>query len=89
MSVEEIRDFLCADSLNFLSLEGMVSATQIPASQFSMSCFDGVYPLSIGARADDFGAVTHAKDVEIAAKSTEFYAPQQYQDSRPVERLAA
>lgn len=49
LSVEEIRQFLGADSLNYLSLPAMVRATEIPASQFSMSCFDGIYPIPIGA----------------------------------------
>lgn len=88
MSVEEIREFLGADSLNFLSIEGMVSATQIPMNQFSMSCFDGVYPINIGARADDFSAVTHTKEVEIAAKSTDFYVSSpQYQDAQPIKPI--
>lgn len=51
LSVEEIREYLGADSLHFLSYDGMVRATGLPASIFSMSCFDGIYPMPIGAQA--------------------------------------
>jgi len=48
MSTEEIRGYLNADSLHFLSYQGMIKATDLPAESFSMSCFDGVYPIPIG-----------------------------------------
>jgi amidophosphoribosyltransferase len=51
LSIEEIREFIGADSLHFLSLEGMLKATGIPADQFSTSSFTGEYPISIGKRA--------------------------------------
>jgi len=51
MNVEEVREYLDADSLKFLSKEGMVAATGLGADNFSMSCFDGVYPVDIGAQA--------------------------------------
>jgi amidophosphoribosyltransferase len=50
MSLEEMRDYLDADTLNFLSIDGMVRATGLPRDHLSMSCFDGVYPISIGTR---------------------------------------
>lgn len=48
MSQEEIREYMGADSLNFLSIKGMVRASGVPQSQLSMSCFDGIYPIPIG-----------------------------------------
>ena len=50
MSLEEMRAYLRADTLNFLSIDGMVRATGLSRSQLSMSCFDGVYPIGIGRR---------------------------------------
>ncbi|MBW3569046.1 amidophosphoribosyltransferase [Candidatus Parcubacteria bacterium] len=50
MSVEEIRKYLDADSLGFLSFEGMVKATGIDADNFCTSCFTGEYPAPIGKR---------------------------------------
>ena len=45
-SLEEIRQYLNADSLHYLSQEGMVKATGQPASAFCMACYDGRYPVS-------------------------------------------
>lgn len=45
-SVDEIRKYLNADSLAYLSLEGMVAATRHPKSAFCLACYDGVYPVA-------------------------------------------
>ncbi|MCX6904307.1 MAG: amidophosphoribosyltransferase, partial [Verrucomicrobia bacterium] len=44
-SVEGIRRYLHADSLAYLSQEGMVKATGLPAESFCMACYDGRYPV--------------------------------------------
>ena len=44
-SVEEIRKYLNADSLHYLSQEGMVAATGLPKESFCMACYDGRYPV--------------------------------------------
>ena len=44
-SVPEIQKFLELDGLGYLSLEGMIAATGLPASSFCLACFDGRYPL--------------------------------------------
>ena len=49
--VEETREFIGADSLAYLSCEGMIRATGLPESRFSTSCFSGAYPVDIGDRA--------------------------------------
>ena len=41
----EIRDYLNADSLAYLTPEGMIAATKLPKSNFCMACFDGKYPV--------------------------------------------
>ena len=45
-SLEEIRKYLNADSLHYLSREGMVKATGLPANSFCMACYDGNYPVA-------------------------------------------
>jgi amidophosphoribosyltransferase len=45
-SNEEIRKFLDADTLSYLSTDGMVRATGLPAEGFCMACYDGNYPVS-------------------------------------------
>jgi len=44
-SLEEIRQYLNADSLHYLSKEGLIKATGLPASSFCMACYDGNYPV--------------------------------------------
>jgi amidophosphoribosyltransferase len=44
-SLTEIRKYLSADSLGYLSLDGMVKATGLPADSFCMACYDGNYPV--------------------------------------------
>ncbi|HWX20818.1 MAG TPA: amidophosphoribosyltransferase [Candidatus Binatia bacterium] len=45
-SLEEIRKYLNADSLYYLSQEGMIKATGLPKESFCMACYDGRYPVS-------------------------------------------
>ncbi|HEV3473366.1 MAG TPA: amidophosphoribosyltransferase, partial [Actinomycetota bacterium] len=49
LSVDEIRQHVAADSLAYLSLEGMVGATQVPADSFCTACFSSNYPVPIPA----------------------------------------
>lgn len=44
-AVDEIRRYLNADSLAYLSQEGMVKATGLPKDSFCMACYDGEYPV--------------------------------------------
>jgi amidophosphoribosyltransferase len=44
-SVEAIRDYLNADSLHYLSTEGIVAATGLPKESFCLACWDGNYPV--------------------------------------------
>ncbi len=46
-TVEEIRDSIGADSLGFISLEGLTEATTIPAGRLCRACFDGQYPVPV------------------------------------------
>jgi amidophosphoribosyltransferase len=45
-SREEIRKYLSADSLYYLSQDGMVAATGLPKNTFCMACYDGNYPVA-------------------------------------------
>jgi amidophosphoribosyltransferase len=46
-SVDEIRDFVGADSLTFLSIAGVLSALDLPYDRFCFACFDGRYPVPV------------------------------------------
>ena len=59
-SLEEIRKYLNADSLCYLSQAGMVKATGLPADSFCMACYDGNYPVPFDPR----GGQTHHRAAE-------------------------
>ena len=52
MSVEEIRTFIEADSLGYLSLEGMIAATGISADSACVACWNEKYPTRITPEAE-------------------------------------
>jgi amidophosphoribosyltransferase len=54
LSVEEVRAFVGADSLGYLSLEAMVEATGQPMEGLCRACFDGEYPIAIPEQASKF-----------------------------------
>ena len=50
-SVEEIRDYIGATSLGYLSLEGLTESTRRPASQLCRACLTREYPTDVPADA--------------------------------------
>jgi amidophosphoribosyltransferase len=51
-TIEEIRQSIGADTLGYLSPEGLVSAIGQPADTFCMSCFTGAYPMPVPLELD-------------------------------------
>ena len=49
LEVEEIRRSIGADSLGYVSLEGLIESTQIEDKKLCSACFTGVYPIRIPA----------------------------------------
>jgi len=47
LSVEEIRASIGADSLGYISLDGLTAATTLPAGRLCRACFNGDYPLEV------------------------------------------
>lgn len=52
-SVEEMREFLGATSLQFLSYQGLVDSIGVPERDLNTSCFTGKYPIDIKERASE------------------------------------
>jgi amidophosphoribosyltransferase len=46
-TIPEVRDFIGADSLGYLSVEGLVKAVALPKDIFCMACFTGDYPIPV------------------------------------------
>ena len=51
-SVEEIREFVGADSLGYLSHEGLLRAVNISKNNVCMACFTGEYPIPVQLEMD-------------------------------------
>jgi amidophosphoribosyltransferase len=49
LSAEEIRVSIGADSLGYVSLEGLIAATTLPVERLCRACFDGDYPLGVAS----------------------------------------
>lgn len=51
-SVEEIRDQIGADSLGYLSIDGLIQAVGLPQYNFCLACFTGHYPVPVQLEMD-------------------------------------
>ena len=49
LEVEEIRRSIGADSLGYVSMEGLIAATTIAAEKLCTACFSGQYPIQVPA----------------------------------------
>jgi len=54
----EVRDFIGADSLGYLSIDGLIKAVALPKDIFCMACFTGVYPIPIQIEMDKLALET-------------------------------
>jgi amidophosphoribosyltransferase len=50
MDVEGIRRHVGAQTMGYLSYDGLIRSTGLPGSKLNTSCFDGVYPIEIGEK---------------------------------------
>ncbi|MEE8419508.1 MAG: amidophosphoribosyltransferase [Dehalococcoidales bacterium] len=46
-TIPEIRDFIGADSLGYLSIAGLIKAIGLPGDKFCLACFTGDYPIPV------------------------------------------
>ncbi len=46
-TIPEIRDFISADSLGYLSIDGLIKAVALPKDIFCLACFTGNYPIPV------------------------------------------
>ena len=51
-TIPEIRDTLGADSLGYLSIEGLIEAVALPKDIFCLACFTGDYPIPVQLEMD-------------------------------------
>jgi len=46
-AIPEVRDFIGADSLGYLSIDGLIKAVDLPKDIFCLACFTGDYPIPV------------------------------------------
>jgi len=63
-TVEEIRQYLGATTLYFLSLKGLIEATGLPEDSFCTSCFTGEYPINLRERSKEVQEPIYIGDVK-------------------------
>lgn len=47
MDIDEIREHIGADSLEYLTMDNLIAATGLPKRHFCTACFDGRYPIRV------------------------------------------
>jgi len=57
-TVPEVRDFIGADSLGYLSIEGLIKAVALPRDIFCLACFTGDYPIPVQLEMDKLALET-------------------------------
>ncbi|HHU69293.1 MAG TPA: amidophosphoribosyltransferase [Thermoanaerobacterales bacterium] len=53
-SIKEIRDHINADSLAYLSLDGLIKSIGISAERLCTACFNGVYPIDVSKESNKY-----------------------------------
>jgi len=57
-AVSEVRDFIGADSLGYLSIDGLIKAVALPKDTFCLACFTGDYPIPVQLEMDKLAIET-------------------------------
>jgi amidophosphoribosyltransferase len=59
-SVPEICEFIGADTLGYLSVEGLIKAVDLPRDNFCLACFTGNYPIPVQLEMDKLALETRS-----------------------------
>ena len=79
-TLEEIRDYLGADSIGYLDVPGMVRATGLAENDFCLACFTGDYPVPVDPTLDKYIMERRQKRVNLIAGEDEH--PELFSDLR-------
>jgi amidophosphoribosyltransferase len=61
-TIDEIREFIGADSLGYVSLDSLIQATKQAANTLCKACFDGKYPIEV---AEDVKLGKHHRELPV------------------------
>ncbi len=59
-TIPQIRDFIGADTLGYLSIDGLIKAVALPRDIFCLACFTGEYPVPVQLEMDKLALGTAA-----------------------------
>ena len=68
-NVSEICEFIGADSLGYLSIEGLIKAVALPKDIFCLACFTGDYPIPVQLEMDKLALETKPVDYQPVSGS--------------------
>jgi amidophosphoribosyltransferase len=57
-TIPEICKFIGADTLGYLSIDGLIKAVDLPRENFCLACFTGDYPLPVQLEMDKLALET-------------------------------
>jgi amidophosphoribosyltransferase len=57
-TIPEVRDFIGADSLGYMSIDGLIKAIGLPREMFCLACFTGDYPIPVQIEMDKLALET-------------------------------
>ncbi len=60
-TIPEVREFIGADSLGYLSIDGLIEAVALPKDLFCMACFTGDYPIPVQLEMDKLALETTSR----------------------------
>ncbi|WP_194949448.1 amidophosphoribosyltransferase [Actinomyces trachealis] len=75
MSIEEIRESIGADTLGYLSVDGMVDASGQPREELCMACFTGDYPVPPPVEGMLIGALPVSRVPSVYRKRADHITP--------------
>ena len=64
LSVDEIRQHINADSLGYLSLEGLQSAVNLAGEPHCLACFTGQYPVPVQLDMDKLAFERNGQEID-------------------------
>lgn len=65
LTVEEVRDYLGCDTLGYLTLDNLITATGAAGSGFCTACLTGEYPVAISGKAETEEVVAELPEVDL------------------------
>jgi amidophosphoribosyltransferase len=67
-TVPEIKDFIGADSLGYLSIEGLIRAVGLPKENFFLACFTGDYPIPVQLEMDKLALENSVQEISLTTE---------------------